>query len=99
MSRIVRQRRAPRSAEASTSDSGTRSSAAYVGMIMNGSHIYEKTTHIATFVYPMLAGGRPIDCRLQLSSALWLRIRIHAYTRAREHAHRRSRTAASANGC
>ena len=46
-------------------------------MIMNGSQMYEKTIHIAMFVYPMLGAGRPMDCMLQLSRPLWLRMRIH----------------------
>src|SRR6267143_1014151 len=43
----------------------------------------------------MLAGGRPIDWRLQLRTPLWLRIRIHAYTRARYDAHNGNSTAAN----
>ena len=37
-SRVVRQVRAPRSCDASICEAGIRSSAAYTGMIMNGSH-------------------------------------------------------------
>ena len=35
---------------------------------MNGSQMYEKTIHIAVFVYAMFAGGRPSLCSDQLSS-------------------------------
>ncbi len=44
-----RKPRAPRSRDASSSESGMRSSAAYTGRIMNGSQMYEKTSHIAQF--------------------------------------------------
>ena len=35
---------------------------------MNGSQMYEKTIHIAVFVYAMFAGGSPSLCSDQLSS-------------------------------
>ena len=47
--RNVRQLLAPRSLEASRYESGTRSSDAQIGRIMNGSQMYEKTIHIAQF--------------------------------------------------
>src|SRR3954454_17897700 len=40
---------APRSPEASSRESGTRSMAAQTGRIMNGSQMYENTIHIAVF--------------------------------------------------
>ena len=39
--------RAPRSADASSTESGIRSNAAKTGRIMNGSQMYENTIHIA----------------------------------------------------
>src|SRR5439155_27267724 len=44
--------RAPRSEEPSSSDPGTRSSAAYIGRTTYGSHRYEKVIQTATFEYP-----------------------------------------------
>jgi hypothetical protein len=44
---------APRSAEASRYEYGSRSSAAYTGRTMNGNQMYVNTSHIAQFVYAM----------------------------------------------
>ncbi len=46
--RNVRPAGAPRSAEASSSESGSRSSPAYTGRIMNGSHRYASVSVTAT---------------------------------------------------
>ena len=55
-----------------------RSSAAYTGSTMNGSQTYEKTSHIAQFVYAMFWSGRPSPFSAQLSAPSCARIVRHA---------------------
>ena len=47
----------------------------------------------------MFAAGSPIVCKLQFNTPLWLRMRIHAYRRARYEAQSGSRTAANSAVC
>ena len=55
-----------------------RSSDAYTGSTMNGSQTYEKTSHIAQFVYARLAAGSPSLLSDQSSAPPPERIVCHA---------------------
>ena len=76
--RRVRPSRAPRSLDASMNESGIRSSAVYTGMIMNGSQMYENTSHIAVWVYEISGWGKPTWWNVQSSVPFFARITIQA---------------------